>query len=290
LALEIHPARVKDGLCTFNFDFDPYFHGLETSGLLLSRSTHPVSYYLRSQAIFIDDLLRLQDDGSKIPFAGLFLYTQNMPAMMLTNTCTLLGQVNGATGTAVGIAVDPTGTFKYFLFPKKTFQTASRSPSLPPADFLEIDATHVMCTKPPACVLFKPDTCRASTFEDLDPAITPIFPFEKSISWKGYSIRRRQAPMCPAFCLTQYKVQGLSLKNAILQLNAEPRRTEHEKCTSNYVQLGRLETSEGVHLLEKIEMSDLLFKPDPRLLAEMNHIRELERLTLARWCGDGSSE
>jgi hypothetical protein len=54
-------------------------------------------------------------------------------------------------------------------------------------------------------------------------------------------------------------------------------------------QLGRLETSEGVHLLEKIEMSDLLFKPDPRLLAEMDHIRELERLTLARWCEDGSS-
>jgi hypothetical protein len=111
-----------------------------------------------------------------------------MPAMMLTNACTLLGQVNGATGTAVGIVVDPTGTFKYFLFPKNFFQTTSRSPSLPPADFFEIDDTYVMCTKPPACVLFKPDTCRASTFEGLDPAITPIFPLEKSISWKGYSI------------------------------------------------------------------------------------------------------
>ena len=140
-----------------------------------------------------------------------------------------------------------------------------------------------MCTKPPACVLFKYDTPRFTGFDGLDHSITPIFPFEKSIFWKGYSIRRRQVPLCPAFCLTQYKVQGLSLKIAVLDMKAEPRRTNHERYTSNNVLLGRLETSKGVYLLQRIEMSDLLYKPDPRLLAEINRLRELERETLSRW-------
>jgi hypothetical protein len=73
-----------------------------------TRSKDPTGRRLR-----IEELLQLQDNGSRIPFAGLFLYTRNMPAMMLTNACTLLGQVNGATGTAVGIAVDPSGNSSF---------------------------------------------------------------------------------------------------------------------------------------------------------------------------------
>jgi len=77
----------------------------------------------------------------------------------------------------------------------------------------------------------------------------------------------------------------LTLKKAVLDMKAEPRRTEHEKCTANYVQLGRLETSEGVYLLQEIDMSDLLFKPDQRLLAEMERLWKLEKETAARWGG-----
>jgi hypothetical protein len=229
--------------------------------------------------LLVDDLLQLQDDGSRIPFAGLFMYTQNMPTMMLTNACTLLGQVNGATGTAVGIVVDPAGTSVLKL---EIVHPPSDLISLP-ADFFEVDDLYIMCTKPPACVLFKPDASRVSAFDGLEPSITPIFPVQKSFTCKGYSIRRRQVPLCPAFCLTQYKVQGLTLKKAVLDMKAEPRRTEHEKCTANYVQLGRLETSEGVYLLQEIDMSDLLFKPDQRLLAEMERLWQLEKETTSRW-------
>lgn len=69
-----------------------------------TRSTGPINLRLRA-----DDLLQQPDQGTKIPFPGLFLYTPNMPSAMLTNICTLLGLVNGAAGTAVGIVVDPTG-------------------------------------------------------------------------------------------------------------------------------------------------------------------------------------
>jgi len=73
-----------------------------------TKSNDPTSRRLR-----VDELLELQDDGSKIPFPGLFFYTQGMPAVMLSNACTPLGQVNGATGTAVGIVIDPTGRYTF---------------------------------------------------------------------------------------------------------------------------------------------------------------------------------
>ncbi|KAH7021702.1 hypothetical protein B0J12DRAFT_746516 [Macrophomina phaseolina] len=69
-----------------------------------TKTTGPTNLRLRA-----DDLLQQPDLGTKIPFPGLFLYTLNMPAVILTNVCTLLGQVNGAAGTAVGVVVNPTG-------------------------------------------------------------------------------------------------------------------------------------------------------------------------------------
>ncbi|KAJ5098843.1 hypothetical protein N7532_005844 [Penicillium argentinense] len=56
-----------------------------------------------------EDLLQQPDQGTKIPFPGLFLYTRNMPAVILTNICSRIGQVNGALGTVVGVVLDPTG-------------------------------------------------------------------------------------------------------------------------------------------------------------------------------------
>jgi hypothetical protein len=56
-----------------------------------------------------EDLLQQADQGTRIPFPGLFLYTPGMPIILLTNICTTLGQVNGARGIASGVAVDPNG-------------------------------------------------------------------------------------------------------------------------------------------------------------------------------------
>jgi hypothetical protein len=61
---------------------------------------------LRLQA---HDLLLQPDHSAQIPFPGLLFYTRDVPTVMLTNACTPLGQVNGATGTTVGVALDPAG-------------------------------------------------------------------------------------------------------------------------------------------------------------------------------------
>ncbi|OKO94694.1 ATP-dependent DNA helicase pfh1 [Penicillium subrubescens] len=222
-----------------------------------TRSTGPINLRLRA-----DDLLQQPDQGTKVPFPGLFLYTPNMPAVILTNICTLLGLVNGAAGTAVGIVVDQT------------------------AEFFQIDDLYIMCTKPPACILFKPDRPKPTAFQDLEPSILPVFPLERSITLKGYSVRRKQVPMCPAYCLTDYKVQGSTLVAAILDLKDDPTirgQDRHRKYCSTYVQLSRLRSSKGLHLLQEVDMEDLRFGPDPRLLTEMQRLQALEKTTIAAW-------
>jgi hypothetical protein len=64
--------------------------------------------------LYTEDLLQQSDQGTKIPFPGLLLYTLYILAILLTNICTALGQVNGTRGIASGIIVDPTGTSLYY--------------------------------------------------------------------------------------------------------------------------------------------------------------------------------
>lgn len=81
-----------------------------------------------------------------------------------------------------------------------------------------MDDLYILCTKPPTCVLFQRDNSEHSKFDGLDSKIVTVFPLERSITVKGHSVRRRQLPMCPAFSLTDYKVQGSTLTTAVLDL------------------------------------------------------------------------
>jgi hypothetical protein len=106
-----------------------------------------------------------------------------------------------------------------------------------------MDDLYILYTKPPACVLFQRDNLEHSKFKGLDAKIVPVFPLERSITVKGHSVRRTQVPMCPAFSLTDYKVQGSTLTNTVLDLKHDPSargQDAYKKYCSNYVQLSRL--------------------------------------------------
>src|SRR6266496_5058746 len=139
---------------------------------------------------------------------------------------------------------------------------------------------------PPRCVLFQPEKSKSTVFEDLEAKVIPIFPIERSITIKGYSVRRKQVPMCPAFSLTDYKIQGSTLTTAVLDLKDNPStkgQDHHKKYCSIYVQLSRLQSLNGLYLLQRIDMDDLRFCPDSRLLSEMERLRALEQETIAAW-------
>ena len=92
--------------------------------------------------------------------------------------------------------------------------------------------------------------------------------------------------MCPAFSLTDYKVQGSTLKTAVLDLKNDPSargQDKYKNFCSMYVQLSRLRSLNGLHLLQKIDMNDLRFRPHHGLVVEMERLRKLEQETLASW-------
>ena len=91
--------------------------------------------------------------------------------------------------------------------------------------------------------------------------------------------------MCPACFLARYRVQGLSLEFAVPDMMVVPRRAKRGRSASNNVPLGRLETPEGVYLLRIVGMNGLLYRPDPRPLAGIKQLRQLEKETSSRWGG-----
>ena len=92
--------------------------------------------------------------------------------------------------------------------------------------------------------------------------------------------------MCAAFSLTDYKVQSQTLTEAVLDLKEDSTikgQSAHYKFCSKYVQLSRLQSSQRLHLLRPIQMSDVSFQPHSDLLSEMDRLRTLETQTLAAW-------
>lgn len=157
------------------------------------------------------------------------------------------------------------------------------------AELFELSDLYILCTKPPATVLFKHNRSTSIEFASLENGVMPIFPLERSITVKQHSVRRKQVPLCPAFCLTDYKVQGSTLTSAVLDLKDDPRfkvQDRHRKYCSMYVQLSRLRSLTGLNLLRSITMIDLQHQPDPQLLSEISCLRDLEKETLHAWEND----
>jgi hypothetical protein len=102
--------------------------------------------------------------------------------------------------------------------------------------------------------------------EGLPKNIVPIVPISRSFDYiyeiegpqysKKNSIKRRQIPLSPIFCLTDYKEQGETFNNLIVDFSKSPDRnplTMH----NIYVTLSRLRSSEGLALLRDITIEDL---------------------------------
>jgi hypothetical protein len=56
------------------------------------------------------------------------------------------------------------------------------------AEFFEMDDLHISCAIPPAYVLFRRGNLKRPEFEDLEAAVILVFPLERSITIKGYSV------------------------------------------------------------------------------------------------------
>lgn len=92
--------------------------------------------------------------------------------------------------------------------------------------------------------------------------------------------------MTPGFAITDYKVQGATFKEAVLDLrrkSVDKTKNSHKTFCSTYVQLSRLQSLEGLHLLEPIELNDINNFPDPNLSEASRFFDQLSQNTLNSW-------
>lgn len=99
------------------------------------------------------------------------------------------------------------------------------------------------------------------------------------------SFRRYQVPLTLGFAITDYKCQGSTFVNLIVDLKFPPQRglSEHKKWTSINVQLGRLRTLSGVWLREPITLADVQASPHKDLQIEILRLESIERDTIRSW-------
>ena len=85
---------------------------------------------------------------------------------------------------------------------------------------------------------------------------------------KGISMRCRQIPCCAAFAITDYRSQGRTFSNVILDLEpSNPRGTRgvHHTYTAVYIALSRCRSSLGLSFLRAFPHAIFFAKPDNAL-------------------------
>lgn len=124
-----------------------------------------------------------------------------------------------------------------------------------------------------------------AAFPELSANVFPLFPVKSTVSLQGISINRMQIPLTPAFAVTDYKVQGATFKTAILDLQRGQfaNNVSHKSFCSTYVQLSRLQSLEGVQLLQTISLKDINNQPNPRLPQATTELDVLSRNTVDSW-------
>ncbi|KAI1289116.1 hypothetical protein F5Y03DRAFT_378387 [Xylaria venustula] len=211
-----------------------------------------------------DELARTieQGDDSNCKVPGIFFYAQGMPVVINKNIYTGLKVVNGAEFTAANIIPDP----KYLGY------------------HLADDVT--IHFGPPLGILLQSTETKNLTILSLPPGTVLIRPISHTVDLASSHFRflsgkctRRGLPVVPAFVLTDYKAQGKTFMEVLLELrgnrvtNGQPSKCDF---TSLYVQLSRCRTLQGIKLLSPIRQQDFIGnKLDQTIVDAMQRLRKL---------------
>ena len=208
--------------------------------------------------------------------------------MINRNLYTSLGLVNGKVGNAIDAVLDPSS---------KVCQLPLNNTSLKDSCIWIID-------RPPKCLLVKVTDPKFSQLDGFPQGILPLFPSTFKIEVlvlqdlsprQTTVIRRRQIPCSAAFAITDYRSQGRTFNQVILDFESANKKTEggHRTFTAVYVALSRTGSISGLSFLRGFSQSTFLVKPDPQLEKQMSRLQALERRSLSidyRAMLDGSQE
>ena len=147
------------------------------------------------------------------------------------------------------------------------------------AQFRRFDQNFILCSHPPICVLFQRDEIRHQPFLGISRDCIPVFSGSFTVDVGNMRVTRHQVPIGPAFALTEYKVQGSTYDYAVLDLSRKSRAYKenalHKRYCSVYVQLSRLRSLRGLHLLQPLTLNDLQNKMHRKLHEEDCRLEQL---------------
>lgn len=175
-----------------------------------------------------------------------------MKAMVLENVATDADLANGTRGTVVDIILDPR------------------------EDVTTHDTNPVILQFPPAAILFAPYCNRGTQLRGLPKGTVPLFPSRRKFRLggkKGTSVERNQFPLTPAYAFTDFKSQGQTIENVIVDLAKTPSAALN--AFNAYVTLSRSRGRKTIRLLRDFDNKLFTVHPDEQLRLED------ERLTLS---------
>lgn len=149
--------------------------------------------------------------------------------------------------------------------------------------YTRLDNNILLSSHAPLCILLHTDSPLMITFPGLPPNVYPVFPVKSTVTAKNSRLNRKQIRITPGFAYIEYKVQGATFKSAVLDLRRRSKKKigeNHKRFCSTYVQLSRLQSLEGISLLQPIELDDINNQPHHGLQAEDNRLQLLSEHTL----------
>ena len=247
------------------------FHGRHISIFV---STHTWRGGTVSQDQIAQTIEQGDDSACKVP--GVLFYAQDMPVVVNKNIYPGLKVVNGAEFTAADVIPDP----RYPGYHLADDVTIHFGPPL--GILLQSTETKSLTipTLPPQTVLIRP------TSYTLDPTY-------RNFKFLSAKCTRRGLPVVPAFVLTDYKAQGKSFVQLLLELrgsrmfNGEPSKCDF---TSLYVQLSRCTTLQGIKLISPIRPQDFIGnRLDQTIVDAMQRLKNLAAETMRVYEQNGLS-
>jgi ATP-dependent exoDNAse (exonuclease V) alpha subunit len=163
-----------------------------------------------------------------------------MPVIITENVHTSLGLVNGKEGTTVGVIFDPT------------------------SEIVPIAKNVYLVSLPPIAVIIKLEAARFKPLRGLELGMVPIF--RKSMKvFLGKAgktqVQRVQVPLTPAYAITEYRSQGRTFENLVLDLETRRTTSRQKDFASIYVSLSRAKSICGVSFLRPVMGKTMCAKP-----------------------------
>lgn len=194
------------------------------------------------------------------PFLDVFT---GMPVMVTQNICVPFGVANGTLGIVWG--VDTTSFSRRLKGKNMEYRLPGGMPKVVFVKILGKEPNQINPILP-----------------ELPGDVFPVLPFDISTKVRfcpkdpPMTVSMKQFPLVPAFSLTAYKVQGLSLDGIVvgsmrIQGYVPP-------AMSFYVMLSRAKTIQNLFLLEPLDIATMKhYTPSPLLLQEVKRLESLER-------------